>query len=479
MSLLRKLPKLPWTAIRWAAGLIVVVAVMSTSAMWWPPLSSWIDTTLASHRGKAAGEEAEHDDHAGHDRTSDKHGADAQPAMTSLELTPQARMNLGLTPEYLKPIELSNYRRSITVPAVVVAKPGRSSIFVSSPLNGVVTHVHAVTGEAVLPGDLLMEVRLTYEDLVETQTAYLKTISELEVENREITRLEEATQSGAISGKLLLERRYAKEKLEAFARSQREALRMHGLSDRQVGYLDRQGPSELLVRSLGRIQSIDDLKKVPVTVRDGRPLLLSQVATVVEAAQVKRGDSSAFVRNRELTMENGESDSANPLILNSPTSISPSSAWSGGPAVVLTINKQPGADTRRVTDDIMKAIEELQPTMPVGVRIMPVYSQKIFIDRAIANVIEALRDGVILVVIVLFLFLMNVRTTFITLTAIPLSLVMTAIVFSIFGLSINTMTLGGLAVAMGELVDDAIVDVENIFRRLRENRLLAKPLNPL
>ncbi len=222
------------------------------------------------------------------------------------------------------------------------------------------------------------------------------------------------------------------------------------------GYLDQQGPHELLVRSLGRIQSLEDLKKVPVTIRNGRSVLLSQVADVAEGAQVKRGDSSAFVRNSDA-----------------------GGGFSGGPAVVLTINKQPGADTRGVTNAVMKAIEELKPTLPDGVRLTTVYSQKSFIDRAIENVIEALRDGGILVVIVLFLFLLNIRTTFITLTAIPLSLVMTAIVFAVFGLSINTMTLGGIAVAMGELVDDAIVDVENIYRRLRENRAAAQPLNPL
>jgi Cu/Ag efflux pump CusA len=226
------------------------------------------------------------------------------------------------------------------------------------------------------------------------------------------------------------------------------------------GYLDRQGPNELLVRSLGRLKSIDELQKVPVTIRDGRPVLLSQIAQVIEGAQVKRGDSSAFVR---VEAEDAESQST----------------WSGGPAVVLTINKQPGADTRSVTNAIMQAIEELRPTLPSGIQVMPVYSQKTFIDRAIENVVEALRDGGILVVIILFLFLMNLRTTFITLTAIPLSLVMTAIVFAVFGLSINTMTLGGIAVAMGELVDDAIVDVENIFRRLKENRIAGSPLNPL
>ncbi|MEZ6100686.1 MAG: efflux RND transporter permease subunit [Pirellulaceae bacterium] len=220
------------------------------------------------------------------------------------------------------------------------------------------------------------------------------------------------------------------------------------------GYLDEQGPNELLVRALGRVQSIEDLQKVVVTMREGRPIALAQIARVVEGPQVKRGDSAAFVRSDE-----GE--------------------FSGGPAVILTINKQPGADTRRVTDDVMAAIDDLRPSLPGDLRIEPLYTQKSFIDRAIENVVEALRDGGILVVIILFLFLMNFRTTFITLTAIPLSLLMSIIVFSFFGLSINTMTLGGFAVAIGELVDDAIVDVENIFRRLKENRSRRNPKNPL
>jgi HME family heavy-metal exporter len=232
------------------------------------------------------------------------------------------------------------------------------------------------------------------------------------------------------------------------------------------GYLDRQGPSELLVRSLGRITSLAELEMLPVTIRDGRPVLLSQVASVREGAQIKRGDSSCFVR-----VESENAASKKPA--------ANSQNFSGGPSVVLTVNKQPGADTRKVTDEVLRAIEELRPSLPAGVRIEATYSQKSFIERAIKNVEEALRDGVILVVIILFLFLMNIRTTFITLTAIPLSLFMTAIVFAVFGLSINTMTLGGIAVAMGELVDDAIVDVENIFRRLKENRIAGNPVNPL
>ena len=232
------------------------------------------------------------------------------------------------------------------------------------------------------------------------------------------------------------------------------------------GYLDEQGPNELLVRALGRIQSADDLKKVVVTIRDGRPVALAQIARVEEGAQVKRGDSSAFVRVKERASDGSKTGSAE-------------SSFSGGPAVVLTINKQPGADTRSITDSILDAVEELKGSLPDDIRIVPVYSQKSFIDRAIENVIEALRDGGLLVVVVLFLFLMNFRTTFITLTAIPLSLVMTAAVFAFFGLSINTMTLGGLAVAIGELVDDAIVDVENIFRRLKENRRRSSPKHTL
>ena len=211
------------------------------------------------------------------------------------------------------------------------------------------------------------------------------------------------------------------------------------------GYVDQSG-SELLVRSVGRIQSIHELEQVVVKSGSERSLLLGQIARVQEAAQVKRGEAAV----------NGE------------------------PAVILTISKQPGADTRKLTDDILKAIEDLKPSLPKDIRFnTDIYQQRVFIDRSVDNVIEALRDGGILVVIVLFLFLLNFRTTFITLTAIPLSIVVTGLIFRAFGMSINTMTLGGLAVAVGELVDDAIVDVENIFRRLRENKHLAKPLPAL
>jgi len=212
------------------------------------------------------------------------------------------------------------------------------------------------------------------------------------------------------------------------------------------GYLDEQGPNEFLVRSLGRITTVKELERIVVTHRDRQSVRLSQVARIIEGPQVKRGDSSAYAR-----------DDQGRLV--------------GGQSVVLTIQKQPDADTRRVTEQVLAAMDDMEESFPPDVRIYrELYQQKTFIDRAIENVMEALRDGGILVVVILFLFLLNLRTTFITLTAIPLSLALTALIFSAFGLSINTMTLGGLAVAIGELVDDAIVDVENIFRRLRENR---------
>lgn len=221
------------------------------------------------------------------------------------------------------------------------------------------------------------------------------------------------------------------------------------------GYLDEQGPNEFLVRSIGRVKTVGEIGNVVVKQRERQSVILSQVAQIIEGAQVKRGDSSAFARNEAGQMV-------------------------GGTAVVLTILKQPQGDTRDVTNKVTAALKEMQGSLPADVRILPeLYQQKEFIDLAIENVVEALRDGAILVVIILFLFLMNLRTTLITLTAIPLSIVITAMVFAAFGLSVNTMTLGGLAVAIGELVDDAIVDVENIFRRLRENRHSATPQQPL
>lgn len=225
-----------------AVGLVLTIAIAATYSFWWPTFSSLVDQTLKQRRASNASVDehaghdhgpGEHDEHAGHDHAGHDEG-------TSLELNAQALKNLGLSSDYLKPITLSDYKRTITIPAIVAAKPGRTHIRVSSPLSGVVTHVHAVTGEAVTAGELLFEVRLTYEDLVDTQTQFLKTLSDLDVERREITRLEEVTQSGAISAKTLLERRYSKEKTEGFLSSMREALKLHGLSQAQIETIEKE-----------------------------------------------------------------------------------------------------------------------------------------------------------------------------------------------------------------------------------------------
>ncbi|RZI38203.1 efflux RND transporter permease subunit, partial [Herbaspirillum sp. HC18] len=133
----------------------------------------------------------------------------------------------------------------------------------------------------------------------------------------------------------------------------------------------------------------------------------------------------------------------------------------------VSVEKQPGVDTVKLTREVERAVADLNATLPKGMKADNlVFRQANFIEASIGNVERVLLEAVVVVAVVLFAFLLNVRTTAISLTAIPVSLLVTAIVFSVLGLSINTMTLGGLAIAIGELVDDAVVDVENIFRRL-------------
>jgi HME family heavy-metal exporter len=192
---------------------------------------------------------------------------------------------------------------------------------------------------------------------------------------------------------------------------------------------------EYLIRNLGRTNRLDDLQGLAVAFRDGAPVVLDQVANVRYAAAFKRGDAG----------------------LN------------GKPAVIVSIQKQPAGDTVKLTQAIETALAELRQGLPAGIAPPVVlFRQASFIDASIGNVVEALRDGAILVAIVLFAFLLSVRTTVISLVAIPLSLAVTALAFHLLGQSINVMTLGGLAIAIGELVDDAVVDVENIVRRLKQ-----------
>ena len=201
------------------------------------------------------------------------------------------------------------------------------------------------------------------------------------------------------------------------------------------GFLERPN-EEFLIRGRARVYTPEDLANSVIAVREGAPILVRNVATVRAAPALKRGDGSFNMQ----------------------------------PAVVATIQKQPGANTLDLTEQIETTLAVLKPTLPPDVQIdTKAFQQADFIKRAVGNVRTALIEGGVMVTVVLFLFLWNFRTTFISLTAIPLSLITAVLAMSYFGISINTMTLGGLAIAIGELVDDAIVDVENVFRRLRQN----------
>lgn len=200
-----------WTAVAMVIGIAVV-----TRHTWWPRVSAWVDRMQHGEADSATADEAAHDD------------------PDSLTLTPQARLNLGLTPDQIQPVTLQAYDRSFTVPAIVAEVPGRTHLVVSAPLTGVVTTVHISPGEAVVPGDLLFQMRLTHEDLVQAQVNYLKTLSEFDVERRELERLQPLVNKGVVSPVLAREREYAADKLRALQDAQREALRLHGLTAEQI-----------------------------------------------------------------------------------------------------------------------------------------------------------------------------------------------------------------------------------------------------
>jgi len=199
-------------------------------------------------------------------------------------------------------------------------------------------------------------------------------------------------------------------------------------------YMDR--GQEYVIRGIGRIRGVEDVARSVVAVKNGAPILLGQVADVTVGAAPRYGDGSINAR----------------------------------PGVVLALQKQPGANTLELTERIEGELADVQRTLPEGMEVhTELFRQADFIQVAIHNVLAALRDGALLVVVVLFLFLWDFRATAISVVAIPLSLVVAVFAMQLLGITINTMTLGGMAIAIGALVDDAIIDVENVFRRLKEN----------
>jgi len=310
-------------------------------------------------------------------------------------------------------------------------KPGRTATFLSGGRS------HSVTFRT--PLEDRMDLRTTADWLVRPRLLRLAGIAEVIVMGGDKKQYQVLVDPAKLE-----EYKVSLQEVEA-------AIRANNLNA-SGGFIE-EGQTERPVRVMGRLgplsdKVVADLLKVVVKVNPDRAVLLGHVAQVEEGPAPKRGDSSI----------------------------------DGSPGVILNVVKQPHADTRKLTDAVKAALKELEAALPADVVVnTDLFQLKNFIDRGVYYVEEALVIGAILVVIVLFLFLLNVRTTFITLTAIPLSLVVTTLVFRLIGtltgqeLSINVMTLGGIAVAMGELVDDAIVDVENIYRRLGENNARPTP----
>lgn len=207
------------------------------------------------------------------------------------------------------------------------------------------------------------------------------------------------------------------------------------------GFVD-QFEQEYLIRNVARTTRIDDLRQLVVADSAAGPVRLSQIAAVDFAAAFRRGEAG----------------------------------YGGAPAVVVAVQKQPNASTIDVTRQVESALKEFTAGLPSGMRADRVqFRQANFIETSLGTLRTVLIEAAIVVAVVLFLFLLNTRTTAISLISLPVSMLITALVFQLFDLSINTMTLGGIAIAIGELVDDAVVDVENVYRRLRENALKAIP----
>ena len=209
-----------------------------------------------------------------------------------------------------------------------------------------------------------------------------------------------------------------------------------GASENTSAGVYTEGAQEYVLEAVGRVRTSEEIGETVVALRGTRSVLVRDVADVREGAAFKRGEGSR----------------------------------SGKPAVIVGVQKQPGANTIDVTARLDRALDTLQSELPAGTTIdRRIFRQADFIEVAVQNVVSALRDGGVLVVFVVLLFLTNLRASAITLTAMPLSLAAAVLALRAFGASINTMTLGGMAIAIGALVDDAIIDVENVVRRLREN----------
>ncbi|HGC5859507.1 TPA: efflux RND transporter permease subunit, partial [Legionella pneumophila] len=209
------------------------------------------------------------------------------------------------------------------------------------------------------------------------------------------------------------------------------------------GAFVHQAGTEFVVSTIGRIKTLKDIKKTLIVVRNGVPITIDNVAAVAFGGEIKRGDAS----------------------------------YNAEHAVIGTVSKIYGADTLTTTHKVEQALADIKKSLPAGIELnTEVFRQANFIESAIHNLTKALIEGAVIVIAVLFLFLMNWRASFITFLSMPVSFIVGILVLHYFGFGINSMTLGGMAIAIGEVVDDGIITVENVVHRLRLNRLAENPL---
>ncbi|KTC86156.1 efflux RND transporter permease subunit [Legionella drozanskii] len=214
-------------------------------------------------------------------------------------------------------------------------------------------------------------------------------------------------------------------------------------SNRNVpgAFLQKSG-TELIIGAIGRVKNLDDIRATLITTRNGIPITIDNVATVSFGGEIKRGDA----------------------------------AYNLDHAVIGTISKTYGADTLATTFKVQQALDDIKASLPAGVKLYnSVFRQANFIESAIKNLSWALLEGALIVILVLLIFLMNIRASLITFLAMPVSFILGILVLKFFNFGINAMTLGGIAIAIGEVVDDGVITVENVLRRLRLNRQSASP----
>ncbi len=351
--------------------------------------------------------------------------------------------------------------------------------------NPTLAPISSIMGEVMLLA-LRSDSKPASESEADAKAMELRTLGEFTVRNR-LLAIEGVSQVSVMGGTL---KQY--QVLTSPSRLDAHDVTLAQLTDATMkanviagGGVMIRGEKESLLRIQGQSLTLEEVAATPILWRDQIPIRIGDVADVKFGGPVKRGDASVVIKvepdvNFAITdaaeyshMNDGSHQLLSGIDGSRHFHPKPYRGLRGGPAVMLTVQKQPEADTVSLDRRISDVLDSIQKNLPSDVRIeSEVFRQSHFIEAAVDNVSEAVRDGAIWVVVILFLLMGNLRASVSSLTSMPLSILLTVIVFYAFGITINTMTLGGIAVAIGDLVDDSIVDVESICRRLRENKQL-------